>query len=379
MAEVTRVALVRSDRRRGGIAQALNLIADDLRRVVTPDVLLKPNFVCQTRQLPSTHPEAMAATLDALFASGAQNVKIAEGASDATAAYKALGHEAECAGRPVTFFDINKQETSWDIMRLRSVDGSPLETRVSRTITSATCRVSLALMKTHVTPSLTMSLKNMLSSIHPQDRVRMHGYAGGNGATGWKRPIIEFLKGDTAFVTLLTRLQGRVRRLINLTLGKYGASGWDRLSPADMAFLKSVAAMHQNLVTLTENVKPHISVLDGFVAMHREGPKHGTPIKLGLAIAGTDPVAVDAVGAAAMGFDPMRIGYLKLAHDAGLGNAELSRIEIVGDSLASVSRKCVAHSNDAVQRHWARYLASNSTGIPTPHFALAKAKRQHPK
>ena len=374
MAEMSRVALIRSDNRRGAIAQALDAIDDDLKRVVRPDVLLKPNFVSHKRQLPSTHPDALSATLDALIAAGAARVTIAEGASDASAGFEALGHARETFGRPVAFFDLNRDETEWQPLLLSAVDGSTLEARLSRTIARAECRVSLALMKTHVTPIVTMGLKNMLSSIHRADRVRMHGFAGGNGSTGWKRPIVEFLKGDHRLVNILTRGQGRMRNLLNLISGKSGRDGWDRLTKADHAYLRSVAAMNRNLVALTRQVRPHLSVLDGFVAMHREGPRHGTPIRLGLAVAGVDAVAVDAVGVAAMGFDPMKIGYLRLAHDAGLGVADLSRIEIVGDPLAQVARRCVPHSNFAVQRHWDRVTPLPSTAIPAPHLDTIKAR-----
>jgi hypothetical protein len=225
---------------------------------------------------------------------------------------------------------------------------------------------------------VTMGLKNMLSRSHPADRVRMHGFAGGNGSKGWKRLVVDFLKGDNLFVNLLTRTQGRVRNLLNLVSGKSGPDGWRRLSRADHAYLRSIAAMNWNLVALTERVRPHLSVLDGFVAMHREGPRHGTPIGLGVAVAGTDPVAVDAVGAATMGFDPMGIGYLKLAHDAGLGVADLSRIEIVGDPLASLARRCVPHSNFAVQRYWDRVERPVSV-IPNPHIAVARSCENAPR
>jgi uncharacterized protein (DUF362 family) len=375
---MTRVALIRSDNRRGAIAQALAAISGDLAQIVRPDVLLKPNFVSHTRQLPSTHPDALSATLDALIAAGASRITIAEGASDAAAGFETLGHRRETAGRPVRFFDLNRDETAWEPLRLSGVDGSALDARVSQTIVDAECRVSLALMKTHVTPIVTMGLKNMLSSIHPADRVRMHGFAGGNGSKGWKRLVVDFLKGDNLFVNLLTRTQGRVRNLLNLVSGKSGPDGWRRLSRADHAYLRSIAAMNWNLVALTERVRPHLSVLDGFVAMHREGPRHGTPIGLGVAVAGTDPVAVDAVGAATMGFDPMGIGYLKLAHDAGLGVADLSRIEIVGDPLASLARRCVPHSNFAVQRYWDRVERPVSV-IPNPHIAVARSCENAPR
>lgn len=364
MTEVPRVALVKSDNRRGAVAQALDLVRDDLRRVARPEVLLKPNLVSHRRPLPSTHPDALSATLDALFSAGAERATIAEGASDARAGFEALGLRREVEGRPVRFFDINKDESDWDEIALAAVDGAPLPARVSRTVAGAECRVSLALLKTHVNVILTMSLKNMLSSVHPSDRVRMHGYRGGNGSTGWKRPVVAFLKGDNLAVNLLTRAQGRVRNGINRLTGKLGDESGRRLSAADRGFLRSVVALNRNLVALTAAVRPHVSVLDGFVAMHREGPRHGTPIRLGLAVAGTDPVAVDAVGAAAMGFDPMRIGYLRLAHEAGLGVADLDRIEIVGDALDRVRRPCVPHSNIVVHRHWD---GIGGDAVPAPH------------
>jgi uncharacterized protein (DUF362 family) len=370
MAEIARVALVRSDNRRGALAQALNLVRGDIRDVIQADVLVKPNLVSQRRQVPSTHADALSATLDALFDAGAERAIVAEGASDASKGFEALGLRREVAGRPVQFFDINRDEANWDVIKLRGVDGGPLDARVSRTIAGSGCRVSLALLKTHVNTGVTMSLKNMLSSVHPADRIRMHGYAKGNGSTGWKRPIVEFLKGDSVLVTLLTRLQGRVRNGLNLLNGKAHDLQGRRLSTADLGFLRSVVALHQNLVELVRFVRPHLSVLDGFVAMHREGPRHGTPIRLGLALAGTDPVAVDAIGAAAMGFDPMRIGYLRLAHEAGLGVADPARIEVVGDPLTKVARRCVPHSNIVIHRHWDQASLMPTSAVPAPHLEL---------
>jgi hypothetical protein len=42
-------------------------------------------------------------------------------------------------------------------------------------------------------------------------------------------------------------------------------------------------------------------------------------------------VAIDAVAAYLMGFDPMEIRYIRLAHEDGLGMGKLEDIEIVGD------------------------------------------------
>jgi uncharacterized protein (DUF362 family) len=216
---------------------------------------------------------------------------------------------------------------------------------------------------------VTLCLKNMLSSIHPADRIMMHGHAGGgNGYEGWKRPVVEFLKGDSRVVNVLTRVMGRVKNVRN---GLRALSLGDRdpflaLRPSELAYLRTVEAMNRNLVALARRVRPHVSVVDGWIGMHREGPRHGTPLRLGVVVAGTDAVAVDAVATAIMGFDPREIGYLQYAHAAGLGVADLDRITIVGEPLGQVRRRFVPHSNHALQRHWRR-LAGATPFYQGPH------------
>ena len=377
MDQAVRVAVVRSPRRREAVAEALALIGEDLRAAVRPEVLIKPNLVSHKAQLPSTHAETLSATLDAVLAAGADRVVVAEGATDAHAGFDRFGFRREAAGRPVRFLDLNREEVDWEPLELSGVDGEVRTARVSSTIARSACRVSLALAKTHVTAGLTFSLKNMLSSIHPDDRVMMHGYPGGNGSgfRGWKGAVVDILKRDDMMVRTLTRLLGRARHARAWLAGKTGPDGWRRLSAADRQFLRSVAAMHRNLASLTAKVGPHVAVVDGFVAMHREGPRHGTPIRLGTVIAGTDPVAVDAVAAAVMGFDPRKVGYLRTAEDAGLGSADLEAIEVLGDPIARVRRRCVPHSNDHVQRHWQRLPEPEPSPVPevSPSFSCSRA------
>jgi uncharacterized protein (DUF362 family) len=372
------VALVRSDNRRGAVAQALALIAPQMHGLFRDHVLIKPNLVSHRVQQASTHADAFSAVLDAALGLGAQRVTVAEGATDATAGFTRFGFHREAWGRPVRFFDINREETDWETIELSSTLGTPLVARLSRTITGADCRISIALAKTHVTSIVTFSLKNMLSSLHPDDRVMMHGHeGGGNGFSGWRRLVVELLKQDTPIVSGLTRALGRLKALKAGWQGKNDPDGWRRLSAADVAFLRSVEAMNRNLVALAHRTRPHISVVDGFIAMHREGPRNGTPIQLGTVVAGTDAVAVDAVAAAVMGFDPRQIGYLAYAQAEGLGVADLDAITIVGDPIAAVRRQCVPHSNFAVQRHWSRLneVAEPRHGLPSvagPHRPAAR-------
>jgi uncharacterized protein (DUF362 family) len=373
MSASTRVAVVRSDNRRGAVAQALALIHDDLRARVTPRTLVKPNIVSHRRQLASTHADTLSATLDALFATGARQVMVAEGASDATAGFERFRYRRQAHGRAVRFFDINRDETDWLPLPLTDTGGKARLARVSKTICESPCRVSLALAKTHVTSIVTLSLKNMLSSIHPSDRVMMHGHGGGgNGYSGWKRIAVELLKQDNLVVQGLTRLAGRVRNARSWWDGLSAKQTGARLSQSEVQFLKTVEAMNCNLVALARVAMPQVSVIDGFIGMHREGPRHGSPTKLRTVVAGTDAVAVDSVAAAIMGFDPRQIGYLVYAHAAGLGVADLDGIEIVGDPIARVRRRFVPHSNYRVQRHWSRI---DEPGVPASHLRNSVPER----
>jgi hypothetical protein len=60
------------------------------------------------------------------------------------------------------------------------------------------------------------------------------------------------------------------------------------------------------------------------------GPSDGEPRKDGLIVCGRDPVAVDAVVARMMGFNPGRIPSIKSAAKHGVG--EYRDVRIVGDS-----------------------------------------------
>ncbi len=59
---------------------------------------------------------------------------------------------------------------------------------------------------------------------------------------------------------------------------------------------------------------------------------------MNLVIAGTDSVAVDAVGAAAMGIRPESVEHLRLAQEIGLGISDLKRIEILGEPIDEVKK-----------------------------------------
>jgi uncharacterized protein (DUF362 family) len=90
------------------------------------------------------------------------------------------------------------------------------------------------------------------------------------------------------------------------------------------------------IVDINTAIKPHLTVIDGFVAMEGRGPTDGSPVKMDLIIAGKDHVATDATGARVMGIDPHEISHIRTAHQKGLGN--IDDIEIVGSQIDEVKR-----------------------------------------
>lgn len=77
------------------------------------------------------------------------------------------------------------------------------------------------------------------------------------------------------------------------------------------------------------------AVMDGTFAGDGPGPRCMAPLVKNVILAGADQVAIDAVAAKLMGFDPLSIRYIRLAHDLGLGCGDPREIEIVGDLAAA--------------------------------------------
>ena len=94
--------------------------------------------------------------------------------------------------------------------------------------------------------------------------------------------------------------------------------------------------MHKVILDINTAVKPVLTVIDGFVAMEGRGPVGGKPVKMDTIIAGSDVVATDATAARVMGFDPMRVPHIRMAHERGIGDME--GIEVVGDGVDSVRK-----------------------------------------
>ncbi len=101
------------------------------------------------------------------------------------------------------------------------------------------------------------------------------------------------------------------------------------------------AVIHETLVDLLaiqQEIHPGIfAVVDGTFSGSGPGPRCMEVAERNVILAGSDQVAVDAVSARLMGFDPLEIPFLRLAHERGLGTADLSQVDVVGEDIERVA------------------------------------------
>jgi len=90
-----------------------------------------------------------------------------------------------------------------------------------------------------------------------------------------------------------------------------------------------------DLLSIQKEIHPGIfAVMDGTTAGNGPGPRTMKPEVKNVILASADQVAIDAVSAKLMGFDPLAIDYIRLAHERGLGVGDMSEVELVGDDVS---------------------------------------------
>ena len=109
-------------------------------------------------------------------------------------------------------------------------------------------------------------------------------------------------------------------------------------------------AMNLTLTRMNMERPPDLSVIDGVVGMEGDGPVSGTAKPSGVALAGVDAAAVDAIGAQVMGYEPQTIGFLYYLME--LQPLALSDIQVLGEKVADCVAKYEDHPNYDAQLEW---------------------------
>ena len=305
-ARKSRVGLVRCDSRRENVFGALDLVRQDVVPRVREQVMLRPNFLSSENQLVSTHVDAIRGAIDFLLTlpEPPQEIVVAEGANESYSGqafdnfgYRALPGEYPV---PIRLVDLN-QEEEWEETAILWADRSEVPVRMPRVVLECPCTVSVAVAKTHDVCAVTLALKTMImGSLHKEDRIKMHGYS----------------------------------------------------THAERELPREAQTLNLNLMRVAQHLCPDIGVVDGTVGLQGNGPVGTDAMELGIAVASADVFAADAVMAAAMGFEPLELGFLHYAEKLGYGVADLERIEVLGPPIAEVRKPFTPHETTALQLQW---------------------------
>jgi hypothetical protein len=114
------------------------------------------------------------------------------------------------------------------------------------------------------------------------------------------------------------------------------------------------SVIHETLVDLLAIQKEiHtglFAVMDGTFSGDGPGPRCMRIHITDCILASNDQVAVDAIAAKMMGFDPMKIGFIRIAHEQGLGCGRPEEIEVVGDDISNINFHFSGYENTLASR-----------------------------
>ncbi|MFH1740904.1 MAG: DUF362 domain-containing protein [bacterium] len=327
--------------RKNNIKRCLALIQEDLESIRTAqDILIKPNLVGLKPEYANTHVEAIEAVIEFLRTIVPEtHITVGEGAASAfyrgmstTTVFEDYDYcrlEKKYNNVSLTHFDNDKEFIYSPIL---SVVGDT-RLRITKRANDFDYKISLSIPKTHNFAIATFGIKNMAGLVMRQDMAMIHGMKGGVEVDAPK--------------TLLDRLPAgtvsRARRIlpngfINFLFRQYPA------------YRKSVKMIHRNIAEFAKKLWPDLVVLDGMVCMENDGPVNGAPLPMNCAIASTDPLKADSLGARLLGFQPEEIGYLYYLQEEGMGECSLDGL--LGDDWHKFAKQCKRHGTYDIQREW---------------------------
>jgi len=114
-------------------------------------------------------------------------------------------------------------------------------------------------------------------------------------------------------------------------------------APDDLLKIENLAKerkidLNDAVVKLHKMLPKYITIGDGSIGMEGNGPLNGTPAFLKYLLASKDPVAHDTVFQE-LGLFVRNPKYLEIAHNLGLGEDDIKKIQVVGNELKAVARE----------------------------------------
>ena len=297
------IVKVKNDRIDSAVEEAIDLLGG-MNTVARGKerILLKPNLVSESPDC--TTKREVIKTLAQLMKSSGKEVCIAEGSAAAGGFNSKQGevyrtrNTSILDGMQKYVFDqlgYTELARSLDVPLINLHCGEMVEVSVPgayayptislhRALTETDLLCSVPMMKTHVLATVTLGMKNLIGL-----------YAG--------------------------RIYGSVRAGVHDHAAKAGSRG--------VAF---------EILDMVRANKLGLVVVDGSTAMEGNGPMGGALVKMGVIIAGTNPLATDMVAARVMGFRAEEVPTFAFARKAGMEPSTLEGVEVRGESIGDVER-----------------------------------------
>ena len=308
----SKVSLIRGESRRKNIYDALMAIDDQIRPALRARkyVFVKINGVDPiTRALGSTSPDALRGVLDYLAPHFKGPVVVGDSSDfPAKRTVSEYGWDKVFAEyKPLNpAFEVPNEECRHGLMYGMDYDMHVIPIQLgARFLDPDAFVISLSVMKTHNMVVATMSVKNVVM-----------------GA-----PLAVPIGSN------ITWQQCEKRRFhVGIRAGNYNM------------FLAA-----QRMIS-----NWGVGIVDGFEGMEGNGPAQGTPLTPPhrIAVASTDFLAADRVSLECMGIDATWPGYLNYASQCGLGQFNLSKIDVLGSKIADVKRKYRMHADVDRMLEW---------------------------
>lgn len=276
------VAIIRTD---DGIKKAIRESLEKiggLGKFVKKDeiVFIKPNLTGDRppETAAVTNPQVIRSVIELVYEQMPKEVILGDSPSwgfDAEKVYDVTGVRQVAKETGCRLVNLDKDKK----IECNILNGMRLKkTKVAKTILDSDKLINIPIMKTHMQTIVSIGLKNMKGILPLRWKAKLHELEPLNGYSGLEVAIAD------------------LHRLI----------------------------------------QPHLTIVDGTLAMEGRGPFDGDPVRMDIIVSGENSVLVDTVCAMIMGFDPNKIPTIKLC--AQIDSISLNDYKVVGIPIELVKR-----------------------------------------
>ncbi len=318
------VSIVKGKEREVILKEALEKMEECIPKI-SGRIVIKPNFLSANTLLASTNPKTLEIVVQFFRAKFPNNeIIVVEGSHVSKEFVEQYNIINMLKNYNVKYISIDYDEKEWTNIEFDDLVGKKCIVRASKTYKLADYKVSLTVPKTHANIGLSLSMKNLVGILHPDDRPKFHGLSENvpnEIKEKYKRQPYDrddkigyYLMKTRNFLPTLKKSQKNIK------------AGGD--------------IVRKNLYNLYTNIQPDFCILDGFDGMQGNGPWHGSNAHLKTIIVGNNCVATDLVACQIMEQPLEDIGYTNYIKDLEKYKSET---KIIGNSIDEVRKKFKSH------------------------------------